>query len=449
MNTKNLLITGMFAGLFLSCKEVEPPAPVLPVPTPEQIKWQKMENYAFVHFGLNTFNDLEWGYGNTPAETFNPTDLDCEQWVRIIKAAGLKGVILTAKHHDGFCLWPTKTVDYNISNSPYKNGKGDMVRELSDACKKHGLKFGLYLSPWDRHNAEYGREGYQKTYHEQINELISNYGPLFEFWFDGANGGNGWYGGTNETRSIDPKTYYGYDVFRGGQEAVIDALLSGRDALAIMPTGAGKSVCYQIPALLLSGITLVVSPLVSLMRDQVTQLVQMGIPAAFLNSSLTFRQYLLALDRARAGRYKIIYVAPERLETEGFQAFVREADISLVAVDEAHCISQWGQDFRPSYLTIGDFIAQLPQRPVVAAFTATATERVRRDIVRLLDLARNTDRKVKQNLWWGAGYNIVAIPLAAGVLAPVGILLSPAVGAVLMSLSTVIVAVNAMTLKNK
>ena len=142
MNTKNLLITGMFAGLFLSCKEVEPPAPVLPVPTPEQIKWQKMENYAFVHFGLNTFNDLEWGYGNTPAETFNPTDLDCEQWVRIIKAAGLKGVILTAKHHDGFCLWPTKTVDYNISNSPYKNGKGDMVRELSDACKKHG---GFYL----------------------------------------------------------------------------------------------------------------------------------------------------------------------------------------------------------------------------------------------------------------------------------------------------------------
>ena len=214
MNTKNLLITGMFAGLFLSCKEVEPPAPVLPVPTPEQIKWQKMENYAFVHFGLNTFNDLEWGYGNTPAETFNPTDLDCEQWVRIIKAAGLKGVILTAKHHDGFCLWPTKTVDYNISNSPYKNGKGDMVRELSDACKKHGLKFGLYLSPWDRHNAEYGREGYQKTYHEQINELISNYGPLFEFWFDGANGGNGWYGGTNETRSIDPKTYYGYETAR-------------------------------------------------------------------------------------------------------------------------------------------------------------------------------------------------------------------------------------------
>ena len=182
------------------------------------------------------------------------------------------------------------------------------------------------------------------------------------------------------------KTYYGYDVFRGGQEAVIDALLSGRDALAIMPTGAGKSVCYQIPALLLSGITLVVSPLVSLMRDQVTQLVQMGIPAAFLNSSLTFRQYLLALDRARAGRYKIIYVAPERLETEGFQAFVREADISLVAVDEAHCISQWGQDFRPSYLNIPAFVESLPHRPPVGAFTATATPDVKADIHRLLDL---------------------------------------------------------------
>ena len=182
------------------------------------------------------------------------------------------------------------------------------------------------------------------------------------------------------------KTYFGYDAFRGGQGAVIDALLAGRDALAIMPTGAGKSVCYQVPALLLPGITLVISPLVSLMRDQVTQLVQMGVPAAFLNSSLTYKQYLLALDRARAGRYKIIYVAPERLETEGFRAFALGADISLVAVDEAHCISQWGQDFRPSYLNLPAFVASLPKRPPIGAFTATATPEVREDIQRLLAL---------------------------------------------------------------
>ena len=172
------------------------------------------------------------------------------------------------------------------------------------------------------------------------------------------------------------KTYFGYDAFRGGQEPVIDALLSGRDAMGIMPTGAGKSVCYQIPALLLPGITLVISPLVSLMRDQVTQLVQMGVPAAYLNSTLTFKQYLLALERARAGRYKIIYVAPERLETEGFQSFAQAADISLVAVDEAHCISQWGQDFRPSYLNIPAFVEGLLRRPPVGAFTATATPEV-------------------------------------------------------------------------
>ena len=182
------------------------------------------------------------------------------------------------------------------------------------------------------------------------------------------------------------KTYFGYDAFRGGQEPVIDALLSGRDAMGIMPTGAGKSVCYQIPALLLPGITLVISPLVSLMRDQVTQLVQMGVPAAYLNSTLTFKQYLLALERARAGRYKIIYVAPERLETEGFQSFAQAADISLVAVDEAHCISQWGQDFRPSYMNIPAFVEGLLRRPPVGAFTATATPEVQEDIARLLSL---------------------------------------------------------------
>lgn len=180
------------------------------------------------------------------------------------------------------------------------------------------------------------------------------------------------------------KKYFGYDTFRDGQELLIDSILSGRDVLGIMPTGAGKSLCYQVPAMLMDGITLVISPLISLMKDQVGSLNQAGIHAAFLNSSLTVGQYYKALDYARQGRYPIIYVAPERLVTEEFLDFALHADIAMVAVDEAHCVSQWGQDFRPSYLKIVEFIKKLPKRPVVSAFTATATKEVRDDIMDIL-----------------------------------------------------------------
>ncbi len=200
------------------------------------------------------------------------------------------------------------------------------------------------------------------------------------------------------------KNYFGYDSFREGQEDLIDAILKGQDVLGIMPTGAGKSLCYQVPALMLPGITLVISPLISLMKDQVQALNQAGVHAAYLNSSLTERQMTKALQLAAQGQYKIIYVAPERLETWEFLNFASRVAVSMVTVDEAHCISQWGQDFRPSYLKIVSFIRQLPQRPVVSAFTATATETVKNDICAVLQL-ENPKVLVtgfdRQNLYFG------------------------------------------------
>ena len=182
------------------------------------------------------------------------------------------------------------------------------------------------------------------------------------------------------------RKYFGHEAFRPGQEVMVNALTHHRDALGVMPTGAGKSMCYQVPALMLPGVAIVISPLISLMADQVAALKSAGVPAAYLNSSLTPRQMDLAMQRARQGAYKIIYVAPERLETPSFQAMAQSMPISLLAVDEAHCVSQWGQDFRPVYLRIADFVDSLPTRPVMGAFTATATERVRQDIIRLLRL---------------------------------------------------------------
>ncbi len=200
------------------------------------------------------------------------------------------------------------------------------------------------------------------------------------------------------------KQYFGYDTFREGQEYLIDSILEGRDVLGIMPTGAGKSICYQIPSLMMDGITLVISPLISLMKDQVEGLNQAGLHAAYLNSSLTMGQYRKALAYAKEGRYPIIYVAPERLETEEFLDFALHTSIAMVAVDEAHCVSQWGQDFRPSYLKIVGFIEKLAVRPVVAAFTATATKEVKEDIIDILLLqnpALVTTGFDRKNLYFG------------------------------------------------
>lgn len=194
-----------FVLVTCSESEVPPPAPVGPVPSDAQLAWHEMEMNAFVHFTTNTFTDKEWGYGDESPAVFNPQSLDVDQWISTLRATGFKGVILTTKHHDGFCLWPSKHTEHSVKNSPYQ---GDVVKEVSESCKRHGLKFGVYLSPWDRNRADYGTPTYIEYYRAQLQELFENYGPIFEMWFDGANGGDGYYGGANERRRIDGATYY-------------------------------------------------------------------------------------------------------------------------------------------------------------------------------------------------------------------------------------------------
>lgn len=195
----------LLSALSCSQKEVSPPKPVGPIPSSAQFAWHEMELNAFVHFTTNTFTDKEWGYGDESPAIFNPTAFDADQWITTFKDAGFKGVILTCKHHDGFCLWPSEFTEHSVKNSSFKK---DVVKEVAEACKRNGLKFGIYVSPWDRNHAAYGTPEYVQYYRNQLKELFTNYGPVFEMWFDGANGGDGYYGGKREQRKINGATFY-------------------------------------------------------------------------------------------------------------------------------------------------------------------------------------------------------------------------------------------------
>ena len=210
LNSIGTVLLLLFASLLSHAQNA--PAPYGALPSARQLKWHETEVYGLVHFTPTTFENKEWGYGDANPGIFNPKDFDADKIVAAFKAGGLKGLVLVAKHHDGFALWPTKTTSYNISQSPFRNGKGDMVREFEQACRKAGLKFGVYCSPWDRNNSLYGSFEYVKVYREQLRELYTQYGELFMSWHDGANGGDGYYGGARTTKKIDRNTYYGWDT---------------------------------------------------------------------------------------------------------------------------------------------------------------------------------------------------------------------------------------------
>jgi len=232
MKTTSHLLILLLAGLCMGV--TPPPAPYGPVPTERQLRWHELEYYGFIHFTLNTFTDKEWGYGDESPELFNPTAMDISQWARVARDAGMKGLIITAKHHDGFCLWPSAYTDHSVEQAPWKQGQGDVLRELSDACKQVGLKMGVYLSPWDRNHADYGSPAYITYYRNQLRELLTQYGDIFEVWFDGANGGSGFYGGADEERRIDRQTYYGWPE--------VHPIVRELQPLAVMFSDAGPDI---------------------------------------------------------------------------------------------------------------------------------------------------------------------------------------------------------------